>query len=307
MEFLGDPVPYHRVMGVSGSAFKLIWHRSWCPSNNTLLVLGLAPVKRAFRAMGYGYEFIPRAKTAEPEFRRRIVESIRQGRPVLAEGIVGPPELGIIAGFDDNGNVLLGRSFFHDSREYYRKVDWYKDCHSLLLIGEKTAAPSRLEILRQALEWAVQLVRTPEMEWPGPQRVLGLAAYDEWAAALRRDEDFPRDDLKALTPKCTVNKGVTLSGLIDARKAARAFLQDMVDVAPAAADELLAAAEAYEMEARVLTEAFKAAPDCTDPPANRLRMADPQLRAAMAETVLRAKELDAQAVEHLECAQGRLQ
>lgn len=305
--FIGDSVPYDFAMGASGSAFKFVWHRSWCPSNNTLLVLGLEPVRRTFQALGYEYEFLPKRKSTEDDFRRRILKSIHKGRPVLTEGIIGPPEVGIITGFDDKGDILLGRSFFHESTDYYRKADWYKDCHSLLLIGEKTQPPSRRDILREALEWAVKLARTPQMEWPGPDRVLGLAAYDAWAEALLRNEDFPPDDLEALTFKCHVNKGVTLCGLMDARRAASSFLKGMTDVEPTVADDLLAAADSYGEEAHVLTEAAKPMPLCNASEEDRLKMADRQLRQPLADRILKAKEHDQWAIEHLEQALKVLQ
>lgn len=302
LDHQGAPVPYEHVMGVSGSAFKTVWHRAWCPSNNTLLVLGLDPVRRAFHALGYSFEFQAKARSTEAEFRRRIVESIRQGRPVLCEGIIGPPEVGIVTGFDQNGDILLGRSFFHESREYYRKSDWYKDCHSLLLIGARTQAPSPREVLRDALTGAVDLARTPQRDWPGPQRVLGLAAYDAWAAALLRDEDFPAGDRQILTFKCTVNKGVTLCGLIDSRRAAGRFLRGMAGPERRVEAELHAAADQYDAEVGILTEAAEPIPLCTDPPEARLRMADRGVRENLARSILLAKARDEAAIAEIEKA-----
>jgi RNA polymerase sigma-70 factor (ECF subfamily) len=40
MDFLGTPVPYEYVMGVSGAAFKLLWSPKWCSSNNSMGILG---------------------------------------------------------------------------------------------------------------------------------------------------------------------------------------------------------------------------------------------------------------------------
>ena len=122
MDFMNDPVAYDYVMGVSGAAFKLLWHPSWCPSNNSMGVLGEEPIRRIFRALGYAYEclFKPDSPGSEDEYRRRIVESIDKGRPVIAAGIVGPPDEGIVGGYDKNGEVVLGRSYFCDgSKGYY--------------------------------------------------------------------------------------------------------------------------------------------------------------------------------------------
>jgi len=304
MEYIGAPVPYEFIMAVSGSAFKLLWYRTWCPSNNTLLVLAMEPVKRTFSALGYSWQFVPKARSCEGDFRAMITASINEGRPVLTEGIVGPVEVGIITGFDQNGDIILGRSFFHDSREYYRKKDWYKDCQSLLLIGSQTRQPDKMSILRNAMEWAVMLARGRDITLRRDYAV-GLAAYDEWAAAMLRDGDFPSGDLKALTRRCNVSTGVTLAGLYDARRSAAWFLRSMADVATSARPELAAAAQAYEQQVTILHETLKYSPDCSGPRGTeemRLGMADRRLRERIAGGILAAKEQELCAVEHLEKA-----
>ena len=44
--------------------------------------------------------------------RGHIIESIRdRGRPVIAHGVIGPPEECIIAGYDEGGDVSVGWNF----------------------------------------------------------------------------------------------------------------------------------------------------------------------------------------------------
>jgi hypothetical protein len=45
-------------------------------------------------------------------FRRKIVHSIDNKRPVISYGIIGAPDEGVVAGYDQNGKVLLGGVFF---------------------------------------------------------------------------------------------------------------------------------------------------------------------------------------------------
>ncbi len=297
MEFLREPTTYDFVAGVSGAAFKLLWYPGWCPSNNDLLIFGEEPIRQTFRALGYQYERVPSSEAGEggDAFRGKIIESIQKGRPVIAQGIVGP-ECCVVAGYDQNGDVLLGRSYFHDgSRGYYRETDWLANCHGLILIGEKQERPAREEILREALQWALHLVHTPQVNG----RASGLAAYDAWAGALLRDEDFPAGDLETLTFRCNVSASVTLAGLWDARKAAAGFLRNMADAGPAAAAAVLQAADAYAQEFRVLDHAMGVAPFCTDREEKRLQMADPNLRQELAGLVRQAKEKDQEATAHL--------
>jgi hypothetical protein len=89
----------------------------------------------------------------------------------------------------------IGWSYFKaDESEppgYFRKRDWFKDTHSLTIIGEKREAPPLDEIYRKTLELALKIARTPVVrDRPG-----GLVAYTAWADALLRDEDFPAGDI----------------------------------------------------------------------------------------------------------------
>ncbi len=304
---LDDAFEYRYVMAVSGAAFKLMWHPDWDPANNSMAVLGREPIRRTFWALGYECEVVP--KTDEPgneeQLRGKIVESIDRNRPVIVWGIVGPPDEGIVAGYDKGGEVVLGRSYFLDTPDgYYERADWYKDCAGLLLIGDEVDLPDAREVLRATLEWAIKLARTPMTNELGVEdkRVNGLAAYDAWAEALKRDEDFPADDLETLTFRCMVSTSDTLSGLCEARRMAAGFLRDMAKLSEEAKPHLLAASEAYEEELAILYKAFPLSAFHFSPEKERLRMADPRLRRQVADLILKAKEKDAEAVKYLEAA-----
>jgi len=64
---------------------------------------------------------------------KKIIESIDQNVPVLAFGVIGPPECCIITGNDESGEVIIGWNYFqneHDDFEptgQFRKGNWYKD------------------------------------------------------------------------------------------------------------------------------------------------------------------------------------
>jgi RNA polymerase sigma factor (sigma-70 family) len=303
MQFLKEPFTYEFIMGVSGGAFRLFWCRKWCPSSGDLMLIGLEPAKRAFRALGYAWDWFGKNSTPgeKERFREIIAESIDRGRPVLATGIIGPSEHGVVAGYQED--ALLGWSFFQeDAQGYYKKADWYEGAFDLLVVlGGKTRRPSQREILRGALEWAVELARLREFRaYGGGDYACGLNAYDEWAAALLRDEDFPAGDLETLTFRCNVNTSVVLANLRDARAAAAGFLRQMSDAAGPAAPEVLAAAQEYEREVTVVSKAMERAPLCFDSEARRREMADRSLREFLAGRALEAKALDARAVGHLE-------
>jgi RNA polymerase sigma factor (sigma-70 family) len=309
MQYLGEDVTYDYVMGISGGAFRVLWYPQWCPSIGTLLVLGQEVIERTFNALGYVWDGLWRKgeEGEEEKFRRLITESIDRGRPVVVEGIVGPPEAGLVTGYDQQGDVLLGWSFFHDTRKgYYEKADWYgrdqvdNACHGLILIGAKGEPPPKGEILRRSIEWAVAHARQGTLaRHDGAVYVCGLAAYDAWAEALTRDEDFPEGNLSALTFRCLVNANVGICNLHDSRRAAAAFLRQMAGAAGPAADDLLAAAALYEEEAAGMQAATDMAPFSWQPEEKRRKMADPKLRRSLSGLLLAAKEKDALAIERL--------
>ncbi len=304
MEYLKQPVSYEFVMGVSGGAFKLFWQQAWRAGNNSLLAFldRDAVYRRTFQAIGRGYERVSRAdqENWEEGFREKIVESIQRGQPVIAwGGLVGPPESCVIAGYEQNGEVVVGRSYFQESQEeYYRSADWAQKCCGLIVIGDRKKPPAKRQILRDALEWAVELAHLPETA----ERVAGLAAYEAWAEALGRDEDFPEGDLETLTARCCEHQGNTLAGLWDARRAAAGFLKNMAEEVGSGQPPLLEAAAAYEEEVRMLEDAMELGAFPFQAEARRLQMADPGLRGRVAALLRQAKEKDAEAIGYLGCA-----
>jgi len=309
LNYVGEDVSKEYLLGVSGGAFKLLWHPDWCPSSGDLGLLGEEPIRRMCRAVGREYESIGcDGEAVEADVLcRKLVETIDRGVPLLAGGVVGP-ETCILTGYEDNGNVALGHSYFHDgSQGYFRKAEWWQasgpgdeagefghGCWGAVVVGDRAEQSDPRQVLRDALAWAVELARVPHRG----AYVSGPAAYDEWAAALKRD-DFPPDDLEVLSFRCLVNTNVVLDVAFEARKAAAVFLRDMTQNDPPGRQHLLAAANAYEREAAILGEAVNLAPYSWHPPERRRQMADAASRSSLADLVLQAKAEDVQAVEHL--------
>jgi len=313
MHYLKEDVSDNYVMGISGGAFKMIWEPPWSPRNCDLLMLGGEPVKRTFAALGYDYTFVPDYDRDDPGdakevYRKAIVESIDKGRPVIAIGVVGPPEACIVAGYDKGGEVLYGRSYFQESQKgYFSEADWFENCHGLILLGEKRQPPPRWQVLRDTLEWAIRLAREPEMPLATidgkieKQLITGLAAYDAMAEALERDEAFAfaDDDLDTMEMRCFAisNDGLVL--LYSKRQDAAAFVESMAEDGEGVSAELRQAAEAYRSEVEVLGPACHLAPLSFAPQPKRLALRDRDLRLKLSALVREAKAHDERAVEHL--------
>ncbi len=205
-------------MCTSGAAFRMRWAaKAWDGGNSDILGMAsetLEPMRRAFRSAGYRMQVVAKAQTAnwaedllaseaqrlggeltdEAGFRRAIIGSINSGRPVIAFGIIGPPEACVITGYDERGDVLLGWNIFQDGQKtetegsgYFRVSDWYGKTRGLLLIGDKVGKPEQKELDVEALKWALQVLRTPDVRGSAA----GPSAFDAWAADMLNDEVLP--------------------------------------------------------------------------------------------------------------------
>jgi hypothetical protein len=162
------------LLGATGMAFGLLWRPGWHMDNAELLMMAdpRQLIDRAFRCVGYSYRVIEKAGQPEDElrYRREIRESISTGRPVLAFGLISPTECGIITGFDEETDVLLGWDYYQDDPRfagghqidpsgYFSKRDWFRQVRSLIVIGERENEPA--SAVDYLLSGALERVRTP--------------------------------------------------------------------------------------------------------------------------------------------------
>lgn len=308
---------YAYLMGSSGAAFRLLWSpQGWDGANTDLMVMSedpAEPFRRTFHAIGYGFLFETkdRQESNENEFRRLIIESLRdQGRPALAFGVVGPPECCLVTGYDEGGDVLTGWSFFQDAPEYtagveyepsgyFRKRNWYHDTTAVLCLGERTGRPAPEEVLRASLEWAVKVART---EWVCC-RYNGHAAYGAWAEQICRDEEFPKGNLPVLRERHLAHNDA-VGTVAEGRWYASRFLMDMAAKIPSVTRPLLAAAGLYEAEHDLMRQlwALQGGNGWDDRFVEKL--ADPEVRRDSAKIILQARDKDMRATDHLERALG---
>jgi RNA polymerase sigma factor (sigma-70 family) len=339
MQYLGEQVEKDFLMGVSGGAFKMYWIPPWSPANCDLLDIGEEPVRRTFAALGYDYTYLGNYRRDNPAytkdfFQSHIVASIDAGRPVIAMGIVGPPEACIIAGYDKGGDVLYGRSYFqgdpgHGDAEYtveasgyFRTDDWYPHCSGLILIGEKKRPPTPRQVLANALDWAIALARVPERptflgrdpnegeNHPSvyPERLYsGLAAYDQMAEGLERDADFPADNVDLLMFRLYAisNDGICLMEC--KRGAAARFCEAQAALDLPGVEALRRAADLYRQQSDTWQRARKMVPWSGSPPEHIRNIADPKLRRALAALVREARGLEEQAVARVEEARAAVE
>jgi len=319
------PCTYAFLVGVSGAASYLSWKEGWHGDNPAIFYMSddaAAPERHIFEAIGYAFEWVTKEEGRDNEalFRQRIAESVQRGMPVLGYGVVGPPEASIVAGYDEGGDVLIGWSHFQDASTecepsgYYRKRDWFGSTECLLIVGDKVDKPSLEETYRTALQWMLQVARTP-MVRPEPDapewyqhRHNGLAAYDAWVEHLLRDEEWPAGDEAILRAHHQIHNDA-VGTVAEARWYGSLFLTQGSEGFAAGPGtrgtigEILHAAACYATEHDLMWEVWELAGGIGNPEAYRA-MADPATRRAMAEVVRQARDQDARAAERIERALG---
>jgi AraC-like DNA-binding protein len=214
LNYMGQDIDYAYLMAASGAAFRLRWQTGFWDGGNVDITYiyenGLEAFERSFQAAGRKYRFLNRAQADKEAFKAFIKKEIDEGRPVIATGVIGPPEACIVAGYRENGDVLLGWNFFQDRPEYagdttinengyFISSDWWenKDTQLLMSIGEEESPRgSDLSLLKNALT----ILTKEEIRFPGCAGVVAgaQAAYRCWAEKIGDDSEFPRTILMPL-------------------------------------------------------------------------------------------------------------
>jgi len=303
MKYLGEPVPYEYIMGVTGAPFRRVWNRD-DGGNVDLMYFHPEPHRRLFEALGFAYRVVP--CTDRDVMLNAVKMSIAAGVPVIAFGIIGPPEAGLVTGYDEGGDVLLGHSYFdfanYGTARYYEQADWHAEMHDgsigMIVLGERRPRPEPRGVLVSSLEWAVDLARRAQRPHI-PDHTCGLAAYDGWANGLEVDADYPRDGGELLRTRAMVY--VDQVDMLYERAHAAVFLRNMVETAPEVADDLQAAAELYAEVGKASGLWPWLSHDYNSEEVQQ-GLCDRQLRREAAGRVREAAKTEARAVKHVETA-----
>ncbi len=253
---MGDDVTYDYLMGVSGAAFRLHFHQpEWCRSSPDA-GCGFDCTETAHKALGYAAHGISSSKDNPEEVkqvRAAVVESINQGRAVLAIDLCVVPDWGLIVGYEDGGKQFLCRTYYEKSDEYSPAEKWP---WIVIIIGEKGKAPDRKQSLMRSLELAMKLANTEKFG----KYASGFAAYEVWARDLLNDSRFAKLTEKQLRDDCHTNAWCYHS-LVDARAAAVRYLHSIAgDFDEQATGHILQAADLYEQLLENLRDGSKYAP-----------------------------------------------
>ena len=304
---------YVYLTGTTGCSFRLSWKPGWHLDNPAITHMSedpFAPYKKGLESVGYAYEIIQEegGQDNEPYFRKRVIESIsKQGRPVIANGVVGPPVDCLVTGFDKGGDVLIGWSFFQKTRDFkadvefetdgtFRKKNWFNETNRIIILGEKKQQPSPEKVYQESLKWALQLIRTPEVK----DRHSGLSAYQAWADAVLRDDAFIGKKVKELLHQYHVHQDA-VGTIAEGRWYAFQFLTKIMEDVTAP-ESLSKAAQCYDDQHSLMWQVWNlvGGPGASAKKAKLFANAD--IREKTAHFILQAREKEQKAADHIEQA-----
>jgi len=115
------------ILAASGMTFGLRWREGWHQDNADMMFVAdpRDVIHRSFQYVGYEYELVQKEEDDDADeelFREKVIQSLRAGRPVLAFGVIGPPECCLITGYDEGGDVILGWNYFQDNPQWQEVV-----------------------------------------------------------------------------------------------------------------------------------------------------------------------------------------
>lgn len=285
---LGIGKDYIYLNGVSGSVFRLHFHKDWCPSSPDP-TCGYNSGEEALKALGleYHFKYVPIDDSAGQEvLRKEIMESIDRGMPVFATELIGVPEWGIITGYQDGGKELLCRTYF-DRREGYDIADKFP--WAVYFIDEKKEMPTDIDNYRRSFAIALENLTTPEYD----KYASGLAGFDLWLKRLKTEDFAAMDSAKYMTASHT--NAWIYDRLIDDREDANVYLERVEKKFPELSERLQALTKLYREESELL----KPSKDVIMYEFNMKSRDDwsPEMRKEVAARLLKAKEKEEAALK----------
>jgi hypothetical protein len=318
----GEAWTYADILAMSGSGNRLRWTPGfWDPANVDILLYEknpFAPHLRALKAVGWEGEAklvkpiidgtdIPMvdAKTA----RRDIVASIDRNIPVIAMGIIGPPECCVVFGYEDDGEKLIGWNYFQidegfDANQPFVKQHWSENLLGYVLLKGKTTVPSIKDSGFAALTAIVKHAYQDEVR--GAK--VGIAA---WKAMLHQ---LANDDFSLCTlefPNGVPGEDITWQNSVrgrfmvycDAlcqiheRGVALPFYRKLAESVPEWADDLNQAIQAWTECSKYGGFLWK---HMSNDKAGLEKFRTPELRKILADEGYRSMEQDIAAIKHIE-------
>ncbi len=319
LNYMGQQVDYAYIMAITGAAFRLRWNTScWDGGNVDIMNIyedRFEAFHRAFTAAGRSYRVLQREKASKEEFIHFMKEEIDEGRPVIAFGIIGPPEACLVTGYRDNGRILLGWNCFQENQEFAKGVTieengyfatdswWENECTvALIAVGERQEAlASHKEILKNAIDILTKekVVFYSEDGKLAAEYAGGQRAYDCWAGSIGDDREFPSGAILPLLYERIVCQNDAEVMLGEGRYYAAAYMEQVGRELEAVSKECGLAAQYFRRAAELGPRMSQMIGGYEQTEENIKSFAAPAVRKQLAAQIFQAKEFEAEAVKIL--------
>ncbi|MCL2106008.1 MAG: RNA polymerase subunit sigma-24 [Oscillospiraceae bacterium] len=246
-DYLGDELDYTYAIVACGGAFRFAWDTTDWNGGNVDIAHAYSdmatPYRLGIKALGREFKMLWRednpwgvpGNATKEDVKTFVCEQIDMGRPVISLGPIGPAEAGILTGYRDGGDALLGWSLFqHDGTETFGEEGYFitdkywdeGDFVAVMSLGDITGPRFDTKvILRNA-------IAALEGRQDG-KYAKGTAAYDAWKKALlaAEEKDFePLPDWgQSIAMMC---QGDATDCLIDGRKNACKYFRALAEANP---------------------------------------------------------------------------
>lgn len=241
--YIGIDVSYDYVMAASGAAFRLTWDETGWNLGNVDAIFTYDDPVRVFRqgieALGCHFQILWREKdTPKSAFISFIKNQINKGNPVIALGIIGPPEACIITGYRNDGETLLGWNFFQNNSEfsgsitfddsgYFVTEHWWDNPETLAVMSLEPGDGNKAN-LNTMIGHAVEAMTGRKHG----NYAKGLLAYDAWMKAVANDKDFSDGLVLPLLAERLFTHDDAIDCLLDGRYQAAVFLNKAAEQYP---------------------------------------------------------------------------
>ncbi len=319
LNYMGQQADYSSLMAVSGAAFRLRWNVDrWDGGNVDIQYVYDNPMeafRRSFQAVGRKVRMLERKESSKEQFKAFIREELDRGRPVIALGIIGPPEACILTGYQDSGETLLGWNFFQGNPEFDQEREthecgyfitrtwWENGCTKLLMaIGEEAGETAHI---RELLENAVDVLTKERITICDPvtseKRIYagGQAAYDAWAGAIGNDREFPENAVLPILFERTMCQTDAQVMVGEGRSHAACWIQKIGEKHPEINDLCQKAAQQFRDAADCAMEMYKVKGGFEQNEQNIRTLARPEVRKQIVALIKKAKHHDQMACEHI--------
>ncbi len=316
LNYMGQQIDYSYIMAITGAAFRLRWNvTQWDGGNVDIMNIyedQYEAFRRAFAGAGRSYRLLKRKGSTKEEFIHFIKEELAEGRPVIAFGIIGPPEACLITGYREDGNQLLGWNCFQDNQEFAKNVGqdesgyfitdgwWENECSvALIAVGERQEAlASHKEILKNALQILTKdrvIFKDQETgsvtEYAGGQR-----AYEYWAKRVGDDKEFPCGAILPFLYERLVCQNDAEAMLGEGRYYAAVYLEQVARDVPEVEKEGKLAAGYLRRASELAMKMSGVLGGYTQDEERILRFAQPEARQELVALINKAKGFEAEAV-----------